>query len=635
MLKTLRELRERVRYLIDRAFAREFAGQLLLFVSLVLFVTAIGTTAILFGLFGEENAGVDGIPREIDSGIFDAAWWSLSYVMRLPAFESMYGSTGIILVYSIAMSIMGLGVFGVLVSVINNAMRTRIERLRQGDTPVKERGHILILGWNNKIVAVLRQLATLKPGSRVVILAQLPIGEMAEELRVAGILSKRLTVVLRTGVPSNRDELNRVAVHRASGIIILSNPHDDSSAIKTLVLLSSRQTWPQNPPTLTAEIAQEQNYELAQIGARDRVQIVSSSRVTSKVIVQTIRNPGLARVYDELMAIEGNSIYVERTSAGTDRTLAEFAFGYSDAVPIGITWQASTGHKAALNPEPDYDLADEEGLVLIAPGKPARFTTPSLPYESSVFRSRSPATQVPRRILLVGWTDELHDILRELNAHATLGTEVTLLSGMSHEHSERVLPEEARTSLSKLTLDLRHAEATERQAYAGLDLGNYDSLVVLADENADDPDTRSLSIMLRISEVLGLLDQRPSVIVELMDGANRRLFDGLGVTDIVVTTDVLSAQLAQICRQPVLGSIYSELLSAGGVEITLRPASDYLVEGASFRFADLIHATQQKLEIALGLYRGSGEMLLNPSREQVWQLEPGDRLIVLAEQIYQ
>jgi hypothetical protein len=35
----------------------------------------------------------------------------------------------------------------------------------------------------------------------------------------------------------------------------------------------------------------------------------------------------------------------------------------------------------------------------------------------------------------------------------------------------------------------------------------------------------------------------------------------------------------------------------------------------------------------LGLYRGSGEMLLNPPREQVWQLEPDDRLIVLAEQI--
>ena len=259
MLENLRELRERVRYFIDRAFAREFAGQLLLFVSLVLFVTAIGTTAILFGLFGEENAEVRGIPRELDGGIFDAAWWSLNYVMRLPAFEEMYGATGIILVYSIVMSIMGLGVFGVLVSVINNGMRTRIERLRQGDTPVKERGHTLILGWNNKIFAVLRQLAALKSGTRVVILATVPISEMAEALRVAGILGKRLTVVLRTGVPSNRDELNRVAVHRASGIIILSNPHDDSNAIKTLVLLASRQTWAQNPPTLTAEIAQEQN----------------------------------------------------------------------------------------------------------------------------------------------------------------------------------------------------------------------------------------------------------------------------------------------------------------------------------------------------------------------------------------
>jgi len=121
VLKTLRKLRERVRYFI----AREFAGQLLLFTSLVVFVTAIGTTAIFSGLFAEENANVEGIPRDLDGGLFYAAWWSLNYVMRWPAFEGMYGASGIILIYSIAMSIMGLGVFGVLVSVINNAMRMK------------------------------------------------------------------------------------------------------------------------------------------------------------------------------------------------------------------------------------------------------------------------------------------------------------------------------------------------------------------------------------------------------------------------------------------------------------------------------------------------------------------------------
>ena len=51
MLKILKQLRARFRYLVDRAFAREFAGQLLLLLVLVVTITLIGMTSVFFGLF--------------------------------------------------------------------------------------------------------------------------------------------------------------------------------------------------------------------------------------------------------------------------------------------------------------------------------------------------------------------------------------------------------------------------------------------------------------------------------------------------------------------------------------------------------------------------------------------------------
>ena len=126
--------------------------------------TLIGMTAMFFGLFSDENAHIVGIPRDIDEGFWDSLWWSLHQVIRLRAFEQMYGASAPILAYATFLSLMGLAVFGVLVSLINNAMRSRLDRLQQGDTPVKERGHVLVLGWNNRIISVLRQLAQLKPG---------------------------------------------------------------------------------------------------------------------------------------------------------------------------------------------------------------------------------------------------------------------------------------------------------------------------------------------------------------------------------------------------------------------------------------------------------------------------------------
>jgi len=193
----------------------------------------------------------------------------------------MYGATGVVLAYAFFLSIMGLVVFSVLISLINNTMRSRIEALRRGETPVLERGHVLILGWSNKVFSVLRQLASLEPGTKVVILAPREIKDMQDELRVASMPRERLTIILRSGVPSNRSELERVALAHASGVIILSTDAEDSESVKSMVLLAAKDDWPGKAPPLTSEIAHERNYELAKIAARDRLQIVSSAKVIS------------------------------------------------------------------------------------------------------------------------------------------------------------------------------------------------------------------------------------------------------------------------------------------------------------------------------------------------------------------
>jgi len=129
---------------------------------------------------------------------------------------------------------------------------------------------------------------------------------------------------------------------------------------------------------------------------------------------------------------------------------------------------------------------------------------------------------------------------------------------------------------------------------------------------------------------------RAHTVAELLDENNRILLADLGVDDIIVSSNVVSAQLAQIACNEILAPIYHELLSAGGVEISLRPAGDYIALDTDCRFNDLIYACQQKMEIALGLRlaRQGGEVLLNPSRDASWVLGENDRVIVLAQQVY-
>jgi hypothetical protein len=78
-----KKLQEKIRYLVDQAFASEFFGQMLLLITLLVSVTLIGMTAIFFGLFSEENASIGFIHQDIDAGFWDSLWWSLNQVMPL------------------------------------------------------------------------------------------------------------------------------------------------------------------------------------------------------------------------------------------------------------------------------------------------------------------------------------------------------------------------------------------------------------------------------------------------------------------------------------------------------------------------------------------------------------------------
>lgn len=642
MREYLKDLAERARYLVDRAFAREFAGQLGLFLLLVIVFTIIGMTATFFGLFSAENVDVRGIRRGIDAGFWDSLWWSLQHVLSLRALERMYGATGPILAYTISLSIVGLAVFGILVSLINNTMRSRIEKLKKGETTVKERGHVLVLGWNNKIYAVLEQLARREPGLRVVVLAPVRSDEMHDKLRVAGVLAENITVILRSGIPSNRRELERVAINHASSVIILSTDSDDSEAIKTLVLLASWSAWRGKPPTLTAEITLQENYELANIAARDRLFVLSSGRVISKVIVQTIRNPGLATVYTELFSTSGSGIHVEQIAACAEETLGDIAHGFANAIPIGVTWteerDGESRHAAGLNPGADYDLAEDEQLVLLARRLPVKYTQPAGEFESTVYHDGGVRRSVRRRVLLIGWTDMLFDVLKELNANAQRGTSVTILSGLKPEDATDQVRTKLGGQLDSLTMDYRKGDAIEESAYDGIDLTSYESVVVLADEKAarSDVDTRTLRILLRLDNLRRDHATRAHTVVELHDDNNRDLLSGLGVDDIIVSPSVISAQLAQIARSAILGPIYRELLSAGGVEISIRPASHYVRAGEECCFDDLLYAADQKMEIALGLRvaSGSGEIRLNPDRSVRWTFGEDDQVVVMAQQVY-
>jgi hypothetical protein len=125
----------------------------------------------------------------------------------------------------------------------------------------------------------------------------------------------------------------------------------------------------------------------------------------------------------------------------------------------------------------------------------------------------------------------------------------------------------------------------------------------------------------------------------MLDDRNRALAEVAHVDDVIVSDQILSLMLSQLSEDTRLSAVFDDLLDADGAEIYLRPAEWYVSAGEQANFATIVAAAARRGETALG-YRsqsvatasdGTSGVRINPAKSDVFTIEPGDRVVVLAE----
>ena len=143
----------------------------------------------------------------------------------------------------------GVGVVALLIGLVSSTIGDKIEDLRKGKSPVIDENHTLILGYGEKVFAILRELREANSNqahASVVILSETEKEEVetAVKERMGDMGPTR--VVVRQGSPYSVHDLRKVGAGRAKSIIILSESDDDGEdadaaadmgAIKTLLAL--------------------------------------------------------------------------------------------------------------------------------------------------------------------------------------------------------------------------------------------------------------------------------------------------------------------------------------------------------------------------------------------------------------
>lgn len=660
MVSKVRQLMQKLRYLI---FIFSATSPLFPFFLVALFFFAIvmlGMGAYFVGLFSMDSLSAEGIDDQLGGGVIDTFWWSLKHVLDPGAFSEDYGAPFLVKVFAFINTLMGLLFVGALIGFIVNSINSMMDQVMRGSVKVEEKRHVVILGWNDKVPSIINILARGVNRMIVVILSSEEPREVRERLRQRLTERSGLRVLPQRGSAHLTSELDRVALRQAAAVIMVADDSDrknvvssDISSIKSLMLLKGFEFNETSRPNLVVEVSEDSTRELVEGISNPPVPSVSSGDFIGKTLVQCARNPGYSNIYTELLALRGYRLVIAEFPEYEDALFGDVVARFETAIPIGISWVEDDGRRAIiLNPEPDYDLAPGDELVMLSrfSGDLAwgpmnatnmkRLETPRFAADEEPEQIESEADTHTRleRVAVVGHSSSFRSVLEALNGHATEQSHVLLLNDTGVQDS-LTLPnrQELVEQFPNLVVTPEFIDFEDRADSRLAELvAQQEALILLADESVSGADSdASIAVnLLRLSDAIAA-NESLNVVIEVFESASSDYLASLPVTDAVFGPELLSIQMAQIAMRPALAPVFRELLNAGGIEMVVRPLAAYMAVSETIDFAQLQHICLSRNETALGIARAgaTGEVVFCPGLDQL-PGQPDDKVIVLAQQLY-
>src|SRR3954469_24492549 len=626
-------LAARLRYAFDKSMAGGTIA-LIAWLGLVsLIIIAIAGAFLALTRIAPEGEGpmsfVEGtwasLMRTLDSGTMggDAGWG-----FRL----------GMLLV-----TLAGIFVVSALIGVLSSGLEGRLDELRKGRSLVLEKDHTIIFNWSPSIFDVIAELVVANESRRrprIVVMSEKDKVEMEDEIAAKVPNLRNTRIICRSGDPTDLYDIGIVNPQTARSVIILSPENDDpdSCVIKTILALINDPARRSERYLIAAEIREEQNAEVARVVGGAEVQLVLADDLLSRIVAQSMRQPGLSAVYTELLDFDGCEIYTVEQPELVGRTFGEAIFSYETSTLIGL---CSSDGIVSLNPPMETGIEEGMKVIVIAEDdSEIEIKERGAPTEASDAPASPIAPMPAERTLMLGWNRRGSMIALELSRYVAPGSLLTIAADTPELEAEF---QALQLAGENLKAEMKRIDTSRRGDIEALDPSSYDNGLVLGYRGhlpAHPAHTRTLVTLLHLRRIGEAAGKPISVVSEMIDVRNRELAEVAKVDDFVVSNKLVSLMLAQASENEHLEDIFKDLLDEEGSEICLRPASDYVRLGKTLSFYEVTEAARLRGEVAIGHHipaaasaddaRRMGGIVINVSKAEPLTYTANDRIVVLA-----
>jgi Trk K+ transport system NAD-binding subunit len=555
------------------------------------------------------------------------------------------------------------------IGIITSDMATTKEDEKRGKSKIMKKGHTLILGWSPNIFKVIEELIEAnenKERAFIVILADYDKSQMEFEISEYFFHLKTTHIICRSGSPADISNLKIVSAWDAKSIIIIKDDTCENyevQAIKSIIALIHDLENASNKFHIIAEMEDEKMIKVAKSIGKERLIIIKSYLILSKLISQCALQPNLSKIYTEITKFQGNEIYLrDRNSKSSNirnydyagKKFSEVLFDFKESCPIGVFHK----NECQLNPSPDYIFYEEDQLLLLAKDDSAiKYSkVNSKLIDNSKMEVKNADINLRTNFLVLGSNHKLPIIITEIHSYLfdseKNGTIVIVTEKMeSIEEFEKYFSDLKKTDLNIIktsnnefnlpNLNIQFIEGNiNDENFLESIIDKSESIIILSYfdylQNIQESDSITLVCLFHLREIGKKRNLIFSIVAEMIDDSDRELVDNPNVSDFIISSNITSSIMSQLSEEPLLDEVYGRLFTSEGSELYTRNAKYYIKLGIEVSFATIVQSAIFKNETVIGFMiakegKENFELFINPKKDLKLIFKEDDLIIVLAE----
>lgn len=614
-------LKQKISYEFDKLMSKGMISLILLLAVITLIVIVI--SGIIISL-SDPNA---------NGNILKSTWLSLMHALDAGTIANDDTNNILFIVMMSIVTICGLFITSMLIGVINTGLESKMEYLRKGHSLVLEKNHVIILGFNENAINIIRELIIANENQKkgvIVVMDNQDKTEIEELIAQRIPNTKNTQIICRSGNIDNITDIEICSPKTCRSVII--NTENDFMSVKAILATTTILENSDNfNAYIIALIHNEENIEAARIAGNGKAEIFYYQSSIARIMAHTSRQPGMSSVFTSLLSYEGDEIYVENISGLSGKTFGELNLLFPYSTVIGIVRQ----NKPILNPPSTTQILENDKIILIA--EDDGISIPQLEnanIDKSNFANGKPDEPAPQKTIIFGCNELLNKVITELDCYLTKDSEI-IVATTQQNFIEEYLPAQENLENIKLTKDI--CDIFDRKELERIIDNKPNNVLILANQNDDDEtaDSKILLLLLQLRDITRKNNLQFTVTSEMRSLKNQKLAEITKVTDFVVSSNIISLMMTQISQTREHYEILEDLLSDTGSELYMKIANRYVVTNKPVNFYTVCASASRYGEIAIGYKKvkadGKFEIIINPPKEEEIILYDDDRLILLAE----